>query len=461
MSMTRPADPLDSEDDIVWDIEDEHLREAEFLFQVREDLLDSPSYSLAELEAGPEQRLIAHVDALVLGGPLVGQRLLLPAIEDEDQLADYELITAASLAALAQPGWDRVLTVLGHGTDAQRAGVARALQLTHNPRLDHRLVEDVATPDDSADPHGLAARLDALAAHGVSPGPYLRRFLLDTDPALARAAASLARAAASLARFSHDRATLDSLGPLALASDPELRRTTIETALFHALPGAWESALYWAFCSGHSPFRRDALVWVACLGNADAHARVVALIDDPKHRADALWAAGFCGRVAAVDRCIPLLSDENVGPLAGEVVSAITGLPSTDDSSFRARVEPDDPEDTLPPLEHDDLDADLVPKREASLPLPNPEAIANWWHARRWAFDPSLRYLHGQPLDRDQLVAGLWDAPLRRRHVLGFELGVRSGAHVDTRAMCATQKRQLDALATVDPFDCQRGLPLR
>jgi uncharacterized protein (TIGR02270 family) len=453
--MTSRADPPICEDDLVWDIEDEHLREAEFLFEVREALLDSPSHSLAELEAGSEQRFIAHVDALVLGGSPVTQRLLLPTIEDEDQVADYELIAAASLAVLAQPGSDRVLAMLDRGGDAQRAGIARALQLVHNPWLERRLIEDVMSFGDLTDSRGLAARLDALAAHGVSPGPWLQRFLVSSDP-------SLARAAANLARFSRDRATLDLLGPLALAADADLRRTTIETALHHTLPGAWESAAYWAFCPGDSPFRRDALVWVACMGDADAHARVIALVDDPNHRADALWAAGFCGRVAAVDRCIPLLADEHVGPLAGEVVSAITGLSSTDDSFWRAPVNPDDPQDTLPPLEQDDLDADLVPESEASLRRPEPEAIADWWQAHRETFDPSLRYLGGRPLDRDALVSGLRYAPMRRRHALGFELGVRSGgAFVNTRALCAIQKRQLDALAMVGPLDCQRGLSLR
>ena len=452
--MTSPADRSISEDDLVWDIEDEHLREAEFLLEVREALLDSPSYSLAELEAGSEQRLIAHVDALVMGGSPVAQRLLLATIEDKNQVADYELIAAASLAVFAQPGSDPVLAVLDRGGDAQRAGIARALQLTHNPWLERRLIEDVSSFDDRTDPRGLAVRLDALAAHGVSPGPWLHRFLVSSDP-------SLARAAASLARFSRDRATIDLLGPLAHAADADVRRTTIETALQLSLPGAWESAIYWAFCLEDSPFRREALVWVACFGDAEVHARLLALVDDPNHRADALWAAGFCGRVAAVDRCIPLLADDDVGPLAGEVVSAITGLSSTDDSFWRAPVNHDDPEDTLPPLEHDDLDADLVPESEASLPRPEPEAIADWWRARRETFDPSLRYLGGRPVDRDELIAGLWHAPMRRRHVLGFELGVRSGAFVNTRAMCATQKLQLDALAMVGPLDCQRGLPLR
>jgi uncharacterized protein (TIGR02270 family) len=456
--MTSPADAVPSEDDLIWDVEEEHLSEAEFLFEVREAVLDTPHYSLAELESGPEQRLLAHVDALVLGGPLVADHLLITTIEDEDQIEDYEKIAAASLAVFAQPRadlYERVFAVLDHGGDAQRHGVARALQLIDDSWLEARLVQDLSNPRGSTDSRGLAARLAALAAHGAVPGAWLQPFLVSSDPALARAAAALAR-------FSRDRATLDLLGPLAQAVDPDLRRTTIETALHHSLPGAWESAVYWAFCVDESAFRRDAFVWVACLGDTDAHARLLTLVDDPNFRTDALWALGFAGRIAAVDRCIPLLADEDVGPLAGEVVCAITGLSSSDDLFWRDPVIKDDPDKTLPKLEDDDLDADLVPEREAALPIPDPEAIATWWQAHRHELDPSLRYLGGRPLDRGPLVAGLWNAPMRRRHVLAFELGVRSGgAFVDTRAMCATQKLQLEALSNVGRLDCQRGLPLR
>jgi uncharacterized protein (TIGR02270 family) len=394
----------------------------------------------------------------VIGGASVAERLLLATIEDEDQLEDCEIIAVASMTVFAQPGavaYDRVLAVLDRGGDVQRAGIARALQLTSNPWLEPRLVHDLSNRGHRIDPRGLAARLAALAARGVAPGGWLQPFLVSSDP-------SLARAAVALARFSRDPMTLELLGPLAQAIDLELRRTTIETALFKLLPGAWELAVYWAFCTEESPFRRDALVWVACLGDAAAHARLLAFVDDPEHRKDALWAVGFAGRIAAVDRCIPLLADDAFGPLAGEVICAITGLSSSTEGLWLEPVTTDDPEQALPKLEDDDLDTDLVPEHEAALPIPEPEAIAAWWQSHRGEFDPSLRYLGGRPLDRGELAAGLWHAPMRRRHALAFEFGVRSGgAFVDTRAMCATQKFHLEALASIGRFDCQRGLPVR
>ena len=453
-----PTTPILAEHEIAWDVEEEHLREAEFLFEVREAVLDTPHYDLAELEAGPEQRLLAHVDALVIGGPLVADRLLFATIDDEDEIEDYEAIAAASMAVLAQPHTDRherLFAILAQGHDTQLHGVSRALQLTDSTWLESRLRRATADAAALSAPRFLTTCLTALAARGADLAEGLHPFLRSTDPAVARAAATLAR-------FNRDRTSLELLGPLAQAADPQLRRTTIETALYRLMPGAWESAVYWAFMAGESDFRRDALVWVACLGDPRVHERLLAYADDPVHQSDALWAMGFTGRVAAVERCIPLLANENIGPLAAEVVCAITGLASDAEGLWHPPSSDPEPEQTLPELADDDLDADLVPKAEASLPVPAPDEIAAWWQENRSNFDPGLRYIAGRPFDRDALVDGLWNAPMRRRHVLAFELGVRSGgAFVDTRAMCATQKLQLGALDNVGRIDCQQGLSAR
>ena len=42
------------------------------------------NYTLAEVAAGPAERLLAHIDALSLGGKAVAQKLLLPALEGDD-----------------------------------------------------------------------------------------------------------------------------------------------------------------------------------------------------------------------------------------------------------------------------------------------------------------------------------------------------------------------------------------
>lgn len=94
---------------------------------------------------------------------------------------------------------------------------------------------------------------------------------------------------------------------------------------------------------GRAPARRCAVgSWV--LGNAAAHDELLARLDDPSRRAATLWALGFTGRSGAAD----------------------------------------DPEVALPPLEHDDLDAELVPSSDA-----DPRVVARaTCAARRFASLP-------------------------------------------------------------------------
>ncbi|WP_146157427.1 hypothetical protein [Enhygromyxa salina] len=439
------------EHNILWDLEAQHLEEAAFLVDLREAVIDAPNYDLTELAAGPDARLLAHVDALAITGSVGADRLLLPILEQPG--AQLETVVAAALACLHD---DRaraaeVLAALdAESSDQHRAGIARAVALIGDPQIDAELQRRAAAGSGP----GLVACLRALADRW-QPNDCLPGLLASGDREVAGAAARLARQQGT-------PAVIAALAPLAESSDAALQQVTIESALCLRMPGAWESALYWAFVSGPSPFRRAALTWVALLGDAAAHERLVTLVDQPKHRGDALWALGFCGRISAIERCLPLLDDPVHGPLAAEVVCAIAGLPVDDDGFWRDHVgPPGDAESALPPLEHDDLDAELVPSPEEALPTPEPGAITNWWRARADTLDPALRYLGGRPLNHEVMIDGLWHAPLRRRHNLALELVFRTagGCTIDTRALAATQRRQLANLGELEPPDYQRGLP--
>ncbi len=454
--MIAIANSAHRDDDILWDIADEHLRESEFLLTTRERLLDAPHYDLDELATGPDQRLLAHLDGLVLAGPRVAERLLLAKLGDDPTAEDLEQVCAATLALLLEPDrqlCQRALAVLDkEGMPEQRCGVVRALQLVRHAWLDAWLIQTL----DTAPPAGIAARFEALADPTIVPDAWLRAGLASSDLALARAAARLARR-------SHDRDTLAALAPLAHADDPELRRITLESALCQHVPGAWESALYWARCPDESTVRRAAMVWLALLGDAGVRTELVAQVDDPTRRAHAVWALGFSGSPAGVDRCVELLADDQLGRLAGEVVVAVAGLPTDDQQFWRAEPEDDpesDPDQDLPELEAD-LAADLLPPPDDGLPLPNPESIAVWWHAHRDEFDFERRYLGGHLLRGDVLTRALRHTPMRRRHALALELALRtSGALVlDTRAFANVQLADLARLPAIATLDFQHGLP--
>src|SRR5262245_29573732 len=83
-----------------WDILEEHLDEAEFLWGMWEHALRAPNYDLDEVARGPEERLLAHLDGLVAGGPAVAPRLLVPALDAREP----HRVAAAAAALLASPG---------------------------------------------------------------------------------------------------------------------------------------------------------------------------------------------------------------------------------------------------------------------------------------------------------------------------------------------------------------------
>src|SRR3970040_2093467 len=53
---------------LFWEVQQEHLDGAAFLFTRWEHALRSPLLTLREVATGVEERLLAHVDGLVLGG---------------------------------------------------------------------------------------------------------------------------------------------------------------------------------------------------------------------------------------------------------------------------------------------------------------------------------------------------------------------------------------------------------
>src|SRR5687767_2503153 len=76
-------------DRVRWDVIEEHLEEAAFLWTQWETALDAPDFTLSEVADTIEARLLAHLDALEIGGPAVARRLLEPALRDPDPTLSF------------------------------------------------------------------------------------------------------------------------------------------------------------------------------------------------------------------------------------------------------------------------------------------------------------------------------------------------------------------------------------
>ncbi|WP_146157387.1 HEAT repeat domain-containing protein [Enhygromyxa salina] len=432
----------------------EHLDEAEFLVETWSNCVDSPKFSVAKLRAGPEQRLLAHLEALRVGGPIVVERLLLPALNEVD---DDEFRTAAvGLAILHGAGLDaceQLLASLDRAEEVGHRGLVRGLSLSQRDGLVPWLGRDL----DRLAPRVLASRLQILAAHRVNAGQRLVAWLGAED-------LEVRRAAAQLARHTGAPSALHLLHPLMQHEDDALRWAAIESGLIRGQMPAWLAVAREAFSPRGGTRQREALGWLAMLGDASVHQRLLTTLRDAPTRA-LVWAAGLTGRPAAIDLALELLEDPRLARLAGEVVCAIAGLRDDEPDHWldRGVRVGDADDDGLPPLDRDDLERGVIPSGDDKLRLPDPDAVRFWWARRRSQLDPRLRYSNGAALDLPALARSLAAVPTRRRHPLALELAARTTgrAQIATWALTGAQHGQIqDVFARLAFADFQRGLAL-
>ena len=157
------------------DVLTEHFTEAAFLWAQWERALLSPDFDLSET-ADLEERLLAHLDGLVLGGELVARELLLPALET----SEAGQISAAAFALLAANGKrepEEALAVFDGGDAVQRQGVGRALGLSEREGLEAMLLERLKAEDVEL----RVAAFQVLAFRGAAPAETRVEWLYRDD----------------------------------------------------------------------------------------------------------------------------------------------------------------------------------------------------------------------------------------------------------------------------------------
>ena len=406
----------------LWDIVEEHLDEAEFLWGKWEHSLVAPHYTLAEVVAGPEARLLAHIDALVVNGPKVAERLLVPTLHDQG--GEPTRIRAAALSLLNSPGDGGIDTVLTTfiSQPALRPELARALECADPGPVLPRLQQQLDTRDD--DLFSYLARV--LTFHGASLTAVLPRLLASERIEDRSLAVRL------LPRAPADRQQMRTLLKCLHSDDPGLRDEALACAALLDLPQAWTCARELADASDPSAGR--ALLLLAL--RADP-ADLPVLLASPAIealRAAALWALGFLGTAAAIEAALPWLADEALGKLAGEVVTAVTGLDLERERLTRAAP-------SVEALEH---------RPEDNLPCPDPEGVTRWWQRSRGNFKGGQRFIAGRKSDTLAVLHALRDGPMRRRAPYLFLLqrqAPRSRPFVELSAPGRRQRRELALLS--------------
>ncbi|MBZ4422590.1 hypothetical protein [Myxococcus sp. RHSTA-1-4] len=408
---------------ILWHVVQEHLDEAAFFWRQRERDLGAPDHGLVDLADGDERRLLAHVEGLRVGGPRVAERLLVPALAEEE--GPVRAAAACALLAMDATRWGpSVLSSLLEAPPEERSWLGRALALSTAAQVD-RLLRDALLEAES----GLQATvLDILRVRQVDITPLVERLPLTDSPEVLAAAIRAARhAPASVVATLVDQG----LG----SPDARCRDAALEVGLprghFAALDACRRS-----IAGGQAG--RTALTALVMSGDRRGVARLLAELEEPGRRAEVLWALGGSGRSEALEAVLRLVVAEG-DPLATESFRLITGIP------LEVYLEPTD----------EDAEEPAGPGEEVSF-LPAPiappgrvrvEAIQRWWGDAQSRFPAGGRYLWGRPWTPEVALQALLEVPVTRRPALAWELAVRSGGacRVETGAWAWVQVRQVQA----------------
>jgi uncharacterized protein (TIGR02270 family) len=407
---------------VPWDVFEEHLAEAAFLWEQWEASLDAANETLMEVAAGPEERLRAHLDGLVLGGKAVADRLLLPALEDAPELA--RPAAWALLAAEDADHLDAVLAALAASEPPKTAALGRALALSPHPAVPLRLTALWT----HAEPPLRGLILSVMEHRDPAwASAQLPQTLTSPEPALLVPSLRLLRRTSS-----RDPAALSQLEYALASPDPAVRAEAMASAVALGSRTVWDAVRREVVLpgTGAGPFGLLALSPLPG-DRVVLHERV----RDPATRRHALWALGFAGDVEAADAAAGLVSDEALGPLAAEVLSAIAGL--VVDGPLRAPGATKGPDveevaDDAPPPEV---------RPEDHLPAADPAAVERWWRDQRTRWKPGQRYLAGQLRTPELVRAALAEGPTWRRPILAVELAAATRAPftLDLRAWAREQ----------------------
>jgi uncharacterized protein (TIGR02270 family) len=452
---SEPGAPAQRPPGFLWDVMDEHLEEAAYKVTRFFQVLESPELTLDDLARHPEQSLLAHVDALVLGDAPVREHLIAPALAEASP-EDPDRITALTWILIESGRFADTEAALGHEAPEIRAAAARAGHLASHPGLHAWLHERVE-----------ARPSDRLRAGLLMLGATRQLLLQPVLDALQSDDPQLVLAAAQAARFGEAARYLPVMEYLLDHESLTVREAALLASLTWGSQQAFWKARKWAL-DPKQPVPLATLL-LAVLGTQEEQRELARLLPEPSTRNAILFALGFSGDAGLAPVLFTHL--ESTDPVEARVAAQSLGiifgfLPSEQPYAVppppprEAEDDEDDEDDELPPPEEDaeaqaslpplsdqELEADLVPAPEEALPLPNVEAVRAHCQPRIQTL-AEARALYGQPYSAQGVVELLPHCPLRWRHALALGLFVRStgAAWLDTRATTRAQKNQHAAL---------------
>lgn len=405
---------------IQWDLVVESFSEASFLWARWEDAMHSPRHTLDDVVHWVEARLQGSIDGVRLGGARALETVLVPALTGPRHRP--ATVAAHILTSMGRLGIEYVVAAMA----AAKPERVRALGLgvAYNPgaQWPSVFVEYLARLPTEAQ----ATMIDAFAVRRWQLPPGM-------DAHVDRDAKPVQLATLRLAATVRDPWASAYVNWGLQRSDPRLRIEACRSALLrgHADATSRAGELIRAKMPGCEP-----LLPLVVLGRGERLLPMLQARLEAGDRSRALFDAIACvGTIEAADLCASLLDDPAAARLAADGLRAITGIdPTPPPGTVR---EPDD-----------------CPRELLLLPLPLPDALRAAWQAQRGRYGAHQRHLGGRPFAPEDLHAALVAAPMRRRHTLAAELGMRTAAaaQVTTTTWTRVQRTQLAAVgAAIDP----------
>lgn len=404
-----------------WDIYEEHLDEAAFLWLQWERAMDAAHYTLSDVIAGPEERLRAHLDGLILGGKPVAERLLLPALTDDDE----GKVAAAAWALLHSEDDDRLELVFEALVKAEKKGARLALTRAFELAERTDLIGHLQPRLEASVPSVQAMVIGVLRARQPGQPPVwgfpIERYLESRHQDL------LVSALRALCR-APDPLQAPLVEKLLASPYVAVRDAAIETGLRMGLRAAFTACS--KLVARNAAGTRWPLAVLAAGGQPVDLAVIIRKLDVESMRRDAVWALGFAGTAAAAEAALAWIHDDELAPVAAESFATITGARITGPLAEVGRTD-----NSLPPEVGGEGDEDALPGVTAadSLPSPNAERLLGWWEKAEPRFAPDARYLFGQPLSPEVLRSALASGPTWRRRVWAVAFANPGQADIDLR----------------------------
>lgn len=434
---------------VLWDVAEEHLDEAAFLFGAWRECQHAPNYSLDENYHGNELRLQRHLDALALGGTELREALLIPTVRDSASSPAH--ITTAAVAAMRSQETEEIRRriigfMLEATSNSTSLAIAEALNLVEIDGAETLIVDELARKPPTK---ALVGCLRVLTHHQVDPGSVLTDLTAHQDFAVKRHALQLATI---LQRN-------DQAGNCwrALISDDRHVRVAAMNALL-----AFNSKDVRRLCyqRAKNPTADDShcLLLLGLIGDERSQNVLRDLLERGVEVESTLWAASFAGRPRLVERALEWLDDESarVCRLAAEVVTSTAGLNREENDL----IEQEEMEEAEFFFEDEDLDTDIAPDSTDLLPKYEADSVRSYWQERKRWLNSKDRHIGGLPLGSNSLHNCLLNDTGRRRApwCLALSLATNGAFHVPHQHFRSKQLRTLEALNEAPASNLARRL---